>query len=261
MVYKIIKSKDGTIKINFLEGYSSVIIPTKEGKNTVCVSCQIGCPVKCKFCYSGKIKFKRNLTKEEIVKQVRIASEIIGKKPQAIVFMGMGEPLINIKNVLDAAEEIHNKIAIAYNRITISTSGLKNIDKLIPIKFNVAVSLHSPFDKNRKELIPLGISVRKIVNFANKYCEIHHKKNYVMVEYALMGGINDSERDLIKLLSLKWPKRTLFNLIEFNNLGEFCRSDDKIYEKFKLAIIKKGFKCFIRKSRGQDIGASCGMLE
>ena len=260
MDYKIVKSNDGAIRINFLEGYSSVIIPTKEGKNTVCVSCQIGCPVKCKFCYSGKAKFKRNLTKEEIIKQVEIAQEIIGKKSQAIVFMGMGEPLLNIKNVLEAAEEIHNKFAISYNRITISTSGLKNIDKLLKIKFNVAVSLHSPFDKKRKELIPPGISVRKIVNFAKKYCEVHHKKNYVMIEYALIKGVNDSEKYLEKILELKWPKRTLFNLIEFNDIKSFKKSEDKIYDKFKLEIIKKGFKCFIRKSRGRDIGASCGML-
>jgi len=256
--YKIKKAKDGTIKIDFADGYSSVIIPTKYGKNTICVSCQIGCSVGCVFCYSGRQKFKRNLNGEEIINQVEIAGNIIGKKPTAIVFMGMGEPLLNLKNVLEVAEDIHNKFLVAYHRITISTSGLKDINKLLKIKFNVAVSLHSPFDKIRKKLIPAGISTRCIVNFAKKYCKMHNKKTYIMIEYALINKVNDQDKDLKRLLNLGWPKRTLFNLIEFNSIGKFKKSS--AYEKFKLAIIKNGFKCFIRKSRGKDIGASCGML-
>jgi 23S rRNA (adenine2503-C2)-methyltransferase len=261
MDYKIQKSKDGVIKVKFKEGYSSVIIPTKDGKNTICVSCQIGCPVKCKFCYSAKAGFKRSLTYEEILLQVKIAKKIIGKKPTSVVFMGMGEPLLNLKNVLDAAEEIHNKFLVAYHRITLSTSGLKNINKLISTKFNIAISFHSPFDKIRKTLMPFAISINKILNFAGKYCKKHHKKNYIMIEYALIKGINDREKDLKKLLELKWPKRTLFNLIEFNEIGKYKKANDKVYEKFKKEIIKKGFKCFIRKSRGRDIKASCGMLD
>lgn len=175
--------------------------------------------------------------------------------------MGMGEPLLNLKNVLESAEEIHKKFSIAYHRITISTSGLRNIRDLLDIKFNVAISLHSPFDKKRKELIPLGISVKKVLDFANEYCIKHHKKNYIMIEYALISGVNDFDKDLQKLLALRWHKRTLFNIIEFNEIGIFKGSNKERFMIFKEAIIKKGFKCFIRQSRGKDIFASCGMLE
>jgi len=260
-MYKLENSKDGTIKINFSEGYSSVIIPTKDEKNSVCVSCQIGCCVGCKFCYSGKKKFKRNLTAEEIIEQVEIAQGIIGKRPQSIVFMGMGEPLLNLDNVLKAAEEIHNKFSVARYRITISTSALKNLNKLSKVNFNLAISLHSPFDSVRKKLIPNTVSINKIVKFVNGFCKNHKKRFGIMVAYTLIKNINDSEKDLKKLLSYKWHKRILFNLVEFNDISNFKKSDDKIIEKFKLGIIAKGYKCFIRTARGRDIQASCGMLE
>lgn len=260
MEYKTEKSFDGTIKINFKEGYVAVIIPTKENKVAVCVSCQVGCPVGCKFCYSGKTKFKRNLSVEEIVEQVRAAKEVAKAIPTSIVFMGMGEPTLNLKNVLDAGEKIHEEFKISYNRITISTSCLKSLDKLVDMKFNVALSLHSPFDAVRKKLIPGAISVSKIVKFAKDYLAKGNNKKYVMVEYSLISGVNDSEKDLKKLISLKWPKRMLFNLIEFNDLGEFKGSKMETLEYFKEEIIRKGWKCFIRGSRGKDISASCGML-
>ncbi len=258
--YKIEKSSDGTVKINFKEGYLAVIIPTKDDKFSVCVSCQIGCPVRCKFCYSGKTNFQRNLTAEEIVEQVQVAKNISGFEPTSIVFMGMGEPTLNLKNVLDAGEKIHEEFKISYNRITISTSCLKTLDKLADIKFNIALSLHSPFDAIRKKLIPGAISVSKIVKFTKDYLAKGNNKKYVMIEYSLINGVNDSEEDLKKLISLKWPKRMLFNLIEFNDLGEFKGSSMETLEHFKEEIIKKRWKCFIRGSRGKDIKASCGML-
>ncbi len=258
--YKIEKSTDGTIKINFKEGYIAVIIPTKDDKLSVCVSCQIGCPVGCKFCYSGKTKFKRNLTAEEIVEQVRVAKEVAGLEPTSIVSMGMGEPTLNLKNVSEAGEKIHEEFNISYNRITISTSCLKSLDKLADTKFNIALSLHSPFDAIRKKLIPGTVSVSKIVKFSKDYLAKGNNKKYVMIEYSLIKGVNDSEKDLKKLVSLKWPKRMLFNLIEFNDLGEMQGSEIKTLEHFKEEIIKKGWKCFIRGSRGKDISASCGML-
>lgn len=260
MDYKIQKSEDGTIRILFEEGYSAVIIPSKEGKAAVCVSCQIGCPIGCKFCKSGKVKFKRNLTSEEIFDQVIIASEVMKKSPSSIIFMGIGEPTLNLENVLAAGEKIHQRYNISYNKITISTSCLENLDKLVRCNFNLALSLHSPFDKVRKTLMPKSCSVRKIVKFANDYVDNANNKKYIMIEYALMKGVNDSEKDLKKLVSLKWPKRSFFNLIEFNEVNNFEASDFSNVLKFKDALMKKGWKCFIRNSRGQDIGASCGML-
>jgi 23S rRNA (adenine2503-C2)-methyltransferase len=261
MSYKIQESSDGTKKLIFDKGYIAVIIPTKDDKNTVCISCQVGCPVGCKFCYTGKIGFKCNLLAEEIFEQAKIAQEIIGKKIQSVVFMGMGEPTLNIKNVLEAAEKIHKELLISYNRITISTSCIKTLSSLENIPFNVALSLHSPFDKTRKQLIPGAISLRQILPFTRKYLEKSNNKKYVMIEYSMIKGINDSERDLKKLISFKWPKKMLFNLIEFNSFGDFKKSDESTVEHFKQEIIKAGWKCFIRKSRGSDIEAACGMLE
>lgn len=258
--YKTQKSEDGTIRIGFPPGYSAVIIPSKDEKFAVCVSCQIGCPVGCTFCRSGKIKFQRNLTAEEIFNQTEVASKIIGRSPSSIIFMGIGEPTLNLENVLPAAEMMHKKFNMSYNHITISTSCLKNLGKLVDCKFNLALSLHSPFDKVRKKIMPLGCSVAKIVKFANDYIKNANNKKYIMMEYSLMKGVNDSDKDLKKLASLKWPERTLFNLIEFNDLDDFKASEFSTLLKFKDVLMKKGWKCFIRNSRGKDIGASCGML-
>jgi 23S rRNA (adenine2503-C2)-methyltransferase len=260
MNYKIQKSSDGTIKIIFEEGYIAVIIPTKEDKFAVCVSCQVGCAVGCKFCYSGKLGFKRNLSSEEIINQVRVAKEIIGYDPTSIIFMGMGEPLLNLDNVLLAGEKIHNLFRVSYNRITISTSCVRGLEKLEKMKFNLALSVHSTFDKTRKKIMPLSLPISRIVKSANNYILNGNNKKYVMVEYALISGVNDSDKDLKKLISLKWPKRSLFNLIEFNNIGELKASSNERLEYFKEKIMEKGWKCFIRESRGGDIGASCGML-
>ncbi|MEI7718783.1 MAG: radical SAM protein [archaeon] len=260
MEYKTEKSSDGTIKINFKEGYIAVIIPTKEEKFAVCVSCQIGCAVGCKFCHSGKLGFKRNLTAEEIVNQVRVAQKVEKAIPTSIIFMGMGEPLLNLENVLSAGEKIHEEFRISYNRITISTSCLKNLDKLEKVKFNLALSVHSVFDATRKKIMPKSASISKLVKFANSYISFGNNKKYVMIEYALISGVNDSDKDLKKLISLKWPKRSLFNLIEFNDIDDMKGSSIERLESFKQEIIKKGWKCFIRSSRGKDIEASCGML-
>lgn len=283
---KFFVSKDGVKRIEF-EGYSAVIIPTidnsgskvtaspefskgqfwktgkkivhKDEKYAVCVSCQIGCPVSCKFCFTGKSGFKRNLAACEIIEQGEVAKTIMRKNPRSIVFMGSGEPTLNLENVIQAADYFHKKLGVAKDRITISSSCLRNIDSLLNIDYNVALSLHSPFDKIRKQLVPSTVSLKKIVAFSNKFCQLHEKK-YVMIEYSLIKGLNDSDKDLKKLLSYKWPSRTIFNLIEFNDIDDFKRADFSRFEKFKEEIVKKKYKSFIRMSRGSDIGAACGML-
>jgi 23S rRNA (adenine2503-C2)-methyltransferase len=252
------KSKEGTIKLNF-EGYSSVIIPTKDNKVCVCVSCQIGCPVKCSFCLSGKQDFKRNLSVEEILEQVKESKKAIEKNPSSIVFMGCGEPSLNLRNVLESAEKIHQEYDIPYKRITISTIGLENIKTLEKIKFNLAISLHSAFDEKRKEITPLACSINKILEVSKNYVETN-RKSHIMIEYCLIKGFNDSKEDLEKLLSLDWPKRTNFNLIEFNETDKRKKASLKKIQEFKIKILEKGYKCFIRPSRGKDINAACGML-
>ncbi len=277
MNYKLTTSLDGTKKIDFENGYTAVIIPTKDEKYAVCVSCQIGCPVGCKFCYTGKMGFKNNLTAEQIVDQVRTANTIIGRlklgkaklipaeqvqlwNPTTVVFMGMGEPLLNLNNVIAAAEIMHKEFQLAYKHITISTSCLSNIKKLLDIPFNVALSLHSPFDEVRKKLIPSTITIAEIIEFAKAYCAKNRKRE-LMIEYALMKGVNDSDEDLQALRALQWPKKATFNFIEYNDLGEYKNSGRERLFYFKQAMIDAGFKSFIRYSRGPDIKAACGMLD
>lgn len=260
MEYKILRSKDDTIKISFKECHA-VIIPTREGRNALCVSCQIGCPVGCKFCFTGKQGFKRNLTSEEIIEQFEIGKKELGKIPDTVVFMGMGEPTLNLENVLKAADYFH-QAGLKYNHITISTScpNKEKLNLLTDLPYGVAVSLHSPFDSARKKVMPSSASVEEIVEFT-KRCFNLRKKRTVLIEYALIKDFNDSDKDLKKLISLDWPDRAMFNLIEFNEVDGFKMASDDKFEKFKKGIIDSGWKCFRRQARGKDIGAACGMLE
>jgi len=260
MNYKTQTSKDGTIKITYKEGYHSVIIPSKDEKNALCVSCQIGCPVGCKFCFSGK-SFKRNLTAGEIIEQFETAKKIIGKNPNTIVFMGMGEPSLNLKEVEKAADYFHKyPVELGYNHITLSTPGIKNLDKLADLPYAIAISLHSPFDARRKELVNSNIKVRDLVKFASK-CVKSRNKRTILIQYSLIKDFNDRDQDLKKLISFKWPKQTMFNLIEFNELGKLKQADPEAFQRFREGIIKAGWKCFTRMARGRDIEAACGMLE
>lgn len=258
MKYALEKSIDSTQKIIFKEGYVSVIIPSKDEKYAVCLSCMIGCPMDCKFCRAGK--FKRNLTSKEMMLQFNTAKKIIEKSPSSVVFMGMGEPMLNFAQVYKTGELIHKETNLPYKKITISTSGV-HLNKLIDVPFSVALSLHSPFDEIRKKIMPNACSVKELVDFANEHCK--KSKNEIMIEYSMIKGVNDRDEDLDELLSLNWPKgtKTLFNLIQFNDYRDFKQSSIERIREFKQAIINKGFKCFIRQSRGKDIDAACGMLD
>jgi 23S rRNA (adenine2503-C2)-methyltransferase len=246
-------SEDGTIKLTFPEGYSAVIIPHKDDKIAVCVSCQIGCPVGCTFCYTAKIGFKRNLTAEEILVQIEEARKI-KPKINSIIFMGMGEPMTNFSEVSKAIEFIHEKYSISYKKITLSTMGI-NLEKLKDVKYRIAISLHSPFDEERKALIPAARFIQEIVDYSQSITD----KDGVMIAYTLIKDVNDTDRHLEKLLSLDWNKNTYFNLIEFNDINDLKRSERIML--WRKAIMDKGFKCFTRQSRGADIGAACGMLD
>lgn len=242
------KSEDGTIRINFEDGYSTVIIPTINDKNTICVSSQAGCPIGCKFCHTKF--FNKNLSKEEILNQIEIAKQYC-EKITSIVFMGCGEPMLNFDQVNQSIKLIHEKYKIAYKKITLSTIGL-NLDKLIDKKYSVAISLHSPIDKIRQELINKKTNVKDIVEFCK------NRKQPTMIAYSMIKDINDKDEDLKELLKLDFPSQTNFNLIEFNETNEY-KSSNRL-EYFKEEIRKKGYKCFIRQSRGKDISAACGML-
>lgn len=253
--YTVETASDETRKITFADGYITVVIPMKGSNYTVCVSCQVGCPIGCTFCFTGK--FVRNLTSDEIVEQVRISTALMGGvKPHSIVYMGMGEPMTNFVAVEDSLERIHQEFSIAYRRITVSTSGV-NVDKLIGKKYNAALSLHTLDPVKRKALIPASLPIPKLLSFAQEYCR--DRKYGLMIEYAMIKGENDSDEDLARLLAIDWPKNIYFNLIEYNSNGEFVKSAR--LQEFRMALLARGWKTFIRLSRGADIDAACGMLD
>ena len=208
--------------------------------------------MSCAFCKAGS--FEKDLTSNEILEQLSAAIEIAGK-PTSIVFMGTGEPMLNFENVSKAIHTIHELFQISYKKITLSTCGI-NLNKLADVPYLVAISLHSAEDSKRLKLMPGAARVDDIVKFTKTQSL---KKSGVMLEYALIENINDSKEDVEKLLNLEWPQNTNFNLIEFNPHNSMKKSTRA--EEIKQRIIDRGFKCFIRTSRGADVGAACGMLD
>ncbi|MCB9362744.1 radical SAM protein [Candidatus Woesearchaeota archaeon] len=246
-----ITSTDGTIKLEY-DGYTAVIIPSKNEKYTVCVSSQSGCPVGCTFCHTGK--FRRNLNSEEIIGQFSDAAQMIGQNPTALVCMGMGEPMLNFKAVSAAIEAIHTKFNLAYRHITLSTVGY-HLNRLIDVPYNIAVSVHASTQELRDKLIPHAAGLQELVRFSHQ----HRGKNGIMVQYTLIDSVNDTDEDARRLAALDWAPSTNFNIIEYNEKGTLKKSPHLVH--FKEIIRNTGYKCFVRMSRGADIEAACGMLD
>ncbi|MCA9497179.1 MAG: radical SAM protein [Nanoarchaeota archaeon] len=286
IVKSIEKSKDGTIKFHYDEGYNAVLIPHYNGKNTLCVSSQLGCAMDCQFCLTAKLKFKKNLDSKQIVEQFEEALFYISKKENiqsklnkkakyhskelitSIVFMGMGEPLNNTENVITACNYLNKTYFYPYKKITISTSGIiPEMNKLIDMKQKIplALSLHSPFQDIRNKIMP-GLKlfdIKDLVKVCNKYNLKNRQK--IMIEYLMIGGLTDRDEDIEELITLGLDKMTNFNLIPLNSPmllygKEYLSSDLKRCEFFKRKLIAAGFKCFIRENMGNDIEAACGML-
>jgi 23S rRNA (adenine2503-C2)-methyltransferase len=269
-------SEDGTIKVRFRlhDGHliESVLIPVpSEDRFTVCVSCQVGCSLTCKFCATGKMKRIRNLDPAEIVDQVvlinRLCEETFGHKLTNIVYMGMGEPLLAYSNVLESIAKITSPdcLHMSPKRITVSTAGIsKMIMKLADddVKFNLALSLHAADDIKRNEIMPINEQndlkslIESIEYFYRK------TKNRISYEYIALRDFNDSLDDAKKLIKLckRFPVRV--NIIEYNPIEEdgYEKShEDKITEFAKL-VREAGIMITIRRSRGKDIDAACGQL-
>mgnify|MGYP006338027043 FL=1 len=268
------KSMDGTINCGFklvdrhmVEG---VLIPS-ENRMTACVSSQVGCNLGCTFCATGFIKMKRNLEPYEIYDQVVLlnkASLEHHKQPLTnIVFMGMGEPLLNYDNVLAGIAKITGEdgLHISAKRITVSTAGLaKMIRKLADdqVKFNLALSLHAADDIKRSKLMP--INEANNLNDLVKALNYFHDKtgNRITFEYILFDGINESMEDAKNLVTLcsKVPARV--NIIEYNTIREadFHKSKEDQREKFIAYLETHRVVAKVRRSRGKDIDAACGQL-
>jgi len=269
------KSQDGTIKIRFktFDDYlmEGVIIPT-EKRNTACVSSQIGCSLGCKFCATGLMGRKRDLRFDEIYDQVAILNEQciahFGKGLSNIVYMGMGEPLLNYKNVVRSIERITSPEAMNMSpkRITISTSGIaKKIRELGDdgLNINLALSLHAPTDNKRSRLMPINDSnnINSLIDALNHFYQ--KTRNDITLEYVLLKGENDSIEDAKELVKVYRRVPThLINVIEYNPVDgiDYVKSDEDATEAFTNYLLNHKVNVRIRRSRGKDIDAACGQL-
>lgn len=273
--YKVQKSNDGTIKTAFqlydkhlIEG---VLIPT-EDRATACVSSQVGCSLTCSFCATGFLKRERNLSAAEIYDQVVLinqqANESIGRNLSNIVFMGMGEPLLNYSNVLTAIDKItaEDGLNMSAKRITVSTAGIaKMIKKLAEdnVKFNLALSLHAADDEKRNTIMPINEqnNIEALIDGLRYFQE--KCKGEVTFEYILLDGVNDSIDDAKKLIAVcKQLDDVKINVIEYNKIdqADFHKSTVETREKFIDFLSKHKVIANVRKSRGKDIDAACGQL-
>lgn len=268
------RSQDGTVKCAFKtwDGHvvEGVLIPTPT-RLTACISSQIGCSLTCSFCATGKLKRIRNLDTGEIVDQVVLIDQLAQKYYKEgltnIVYMGMGEPLLNYANTLRSAERIsaEDGLGMSARRITVSTAGIaKMIRKLADdgARFNLALSLHAANDSKRDRIMPINEqnSLTELKDALRYYTRTLRKD--ITFEYILLRGFNDSLADAQELVKYASDVHAKVNLIEYNPIdaGGFGRTDAKDAEAFQQYLDRKGIIARIRRSRGRDIDAACGQL-
>lgn len=268
-------SADGTFKIRFktADGHlmEGVLIPT-EKRFTACVSSQIGCSLTCKFCATGQMARVRNLEFDEIYDQVAILNEYSEKQFQHkltnIVFMGMGEPLLNYKSVLKSIDRITatDAMAMSPKRITVSTAGVAKMIRQAGedgVRFNLALSLHAATDKKRDDIMPINESndIDVLIEALNDFYT--KTKNDITLEYILFKDRNDSIEDAEALIRIyrKIPTH-LINVIEYNPVAgvDFLKPDEDTTMKFIDHLAKNRVNVRLRRSRGKDIDAACGQL-
>jgi 23S rRNA (adenine2503-C2)-methyltransferase len=266
---KQISKVDGTVKyllkLSDGEMIESAIIPA-ENRLTMCISTQVGCRFRCKFCASGLSGLKRNMTAAEIVSQIIIAQKD-GYKLTNIVFMGTGEPLDNYDNLCKAIKIINDKhgLNIGARKITVSTSGIpegiKNLSK-VGIQIELSISLHAADNKKRDELMPINklYPIEKVLGAVKEYIETTNR--VVTFEYVLLKNVNDSAEDAKMLAVLLNDLKCKVNLIPFSPLKEFSYEtpDQKRVKKFCNILSDSGIPATIRMSKGTDISAACGQL-
>jgi len=273
-IHKAEKSSDGTIKYS-LKLYDNklvegVLIPSKK-RLTACISSQVGCSLSCTFCATGTLKLERNLNYAEIYDQIFILNEEallnFGKPLSNIVYMGMGEPLLNYENLLKSIELVSSKTGLSMSpkRITVSTAGIaKMIKKLADddVRFNLAISLHTSDDKKREEIMPINKSINlEELKESIKYF-FEKTGTRITYEYILFKDINDSLDDAHELV--KFCKSTPYkvNLIEYNSVDNipFQKASNNKTEKFINFLNEKNVIVNLRRSKGKDINAACGQL-
>ncbi len=268
-------SADGTLKSRFktFDGHfiEGVLIPT-ENRYTACVSSQIGCSLSCKFCATGYMDRKRNLNFDEIYDQAALLNQhcetTYGKKLTNIVFMGMGEPLLNYKNVLQAIDKItsNDGLGMSPKRITVSTAGVAKMIRQLgddKVRFNLALSLHAANDVSRNEIMPINESnsIKVLIEALNYFYT--QTKNDITLEYILLNGVNDTLKDAGDLIKIYRQIPThLINVIEYNPIENalFTKPHEEATRQFTDYLAKHRVNVRVRRSRGKDIDAACGQL-
>jgi len=268
------KSQDGSTKwlLALEDGkkIETVLMEFRDGRNTVCVSSQVGCASGCLFCATGQLGFKRNLSQWEILSQALFAARVLkakNKKLTNVVFMGMGEPLLNLDNVIGAIRELNDPAFFNLGRrhITISTCGVvSKLAKFIAKDLGVtlAISLHASNQKQREHLMPIAKAnpLPKLFNVLDEYVAKTNKR--VSYEYLMLEGVNDSEEDALALADLLKDRLAFVNLINFNSVDQtnFKSSHKAKVDKFQQILARKHIPATVRASLGDEINAACGQL-
>jgi len=268
-------SNDGTIKSRFKlhDGHlvEGVLIPT-DTRQTACVSSQVGCSLSCKFCATGYMDRKRNLDFDEIFDEVALLNDqamgAYGKKLSNIVFMGMGEPLLNYKNVLASIERITSPdgLGMSPKRITVSTAGVAKMIRQLgddKVKFNLALSLHAANDEKRSQIMPINETnnLKVLIEALNYFYK--QTQNQISFEYILFKDFNDSLKDADELIRIyRQVPADLVNIIEYNPISNarFQKPEEEVADAFMDYLAKHRVNARLRRSRGKDIDAACGQL-
>lgn len=272
------RSADGTIKWAMQVGeqqIETVYIP-EDDRATLCVSSQVGCALACTFCSTAQQGFNRNLSVSEIIGQVWRASKIVGNfgvtgvRPITnVVMMGMGEPLLNMNNVIPSMEIMLDDFAygLSKRRVTLSTSGVvPALDKMREqIDVALAISLHAPNDELRNELVPINkkYNIKMLIDSINKYLEVSNANHgKVTIEYVMLNQVNDSIEHAHQLADVLKNTPSKINLIPWNPFPEapYAKSSNTRIDRFQKTLMEYGFTVTVRKTRGDDIDAACGQL-
>ncbi len=272
------QSADGTIKFAMTlfdaQDVEAVWIPEKD-RATLCVSSQVGCALECTFCSTGQQGFNRNLRVAEIIGQVWRVNKLLGafgetgvKAVTNVVMMGMGEPLLNVANVVPAMELMmdDNAFGLSKRRVTLSTSGVvPALEKLRDqIDVALAISLHAPDDELRNEIVPINkkYPISELLAASRRYVEVSNAQTKVTIEYVMLDHVNDSTDQAHALAETLKDTPCKINLIPFNPFpgSDYGRSSNSRIDRFAKVLIEKGFIVMVRKTRGDDIDAACGQL-
>jgi 23S rRNA (adenine2503-C2)-methyltransferase len=259
------KASDGTVKALFHthDGHpvEAVLMRYRDGRRSVCLSSQSGCPLTCTFCATGQMQFRRNLTASEILDQALHFRRI--EPVDHVVFMGMGEPMLNLDSVLDAARSLPD-LGVTWRRTTVSTvgwlPGLRRFVDEVEEPIRLALSLHAPSGELRSELMPVNerYPLAEVIEECVRYHELRRRK--VFVEYVMLRGVNDRVEQARSLAHLLDPKAFKVNLIPYNPTGMFEGSSRKAIAAFKDVLDAARLPATVRLTRGRDIAAACGQL-